>query len=57
MISHILFSIVGIKCIELGDGFTLADMLGREANAPFALEDGCQPISDTEFYGKFITAP
>ncbi len=39
-ISHILFSIGGIKGIEFGDGFALADMYGSEANDPFAIKDG-----------------
>ena len=39
-ISHILFSIGGIKGVEFGDGFALADVFGSEANDPFALEDG-----------------
>lgn len=37
MISHILFSIGGIKGIEFGDGFALADMLGSEANDAFRM--------------------
>lgn len=40
MISHILFSIGGIKGVEFGDGFALSDMLGSEANDAFCLEDG-----------------
>ena len=40
MISHILFSIGGIKGVEFGDGFALADMLGSEANDPFTVVDG-----------------
>ena len=40
VISHILFSIGGIKGVEFGDGFALADMLGSEANDSFAKEDG-----------------
>lgn len=40
MISHILFSIGGIKGVEFGEGFALADMLGSEANDPFILDDG-----------------
>ena len=39
-ISHILFSIGGIKGIEFGDGFALSDMYGSEANDPFAIKDG-----------------
>lgn len=40
MISHILFSIGGIKGVEFGDGFALADMFGSEANDPFTLVGG-----------------
>lgn len=36
-ISHILFSIGGIKGVEFGAGFALADMLGSEANDAFCL--------------------
>ena len=40
LISHILFSIGGIKGVEFGDGFALADMFGSEANDPFLVKDG-----------------
>ncbi len=40
VISHILFSIGGIKGIEFGAGFSFADMLGSEANDPFEIKDG-----------------
>ena len=40
LISHILFSIGGIKGVEFGDGFLLADMLGSEANDAFFMKDG-----------------
>lgn len=39
-ISHILFSVGGIKGVEFGDGFMLADMLGSEANDAFCMKDG-----------------
>ena len=38
-ISHILFSIGGIKGVEFGDGFALCDKYGSEANDPFAIKD------------------
>ena len=40
MISHILFSIGGIKGIEFGSGFGFADMLGSEANDQMTVKDG-----------------
>ena len=40
MISHILFSIGGIKGVEFGAGFSLADKLGSEANDPIYVADG-----------------
>ena len=38
-ISHLMFSIPGVKGIEFGDGFELAEMKGSEANDQFCLED------------------
>ena len=40
LLSHALFSLGGIKGIEFGDGFSLADMRGSEANDPFRMENG-----------------
>ena len=40
IISHILFSIGGIKGVEFGAGFSLADKYGSEANDPFYIEGG-----------------
>lgn len=39
-ISHILFSIPGIKGVEFGAGFKMADMFGSQANDAFAVKDG-----------------
>ncbi|MDO4547178.1 MAG: chorismate synthase [Clostridia bacterium] len=39
VISHMLFSIGGIKGIEFGRGFEFADMYGSEANDSFVMED------------------
>ena len=39
-LSHIMFSIPGIKGVEFGAGFKMADMLGSEANDPFTMVDG-----------------
>ena len=40
VISHILFSIGGIKGVEFGSGFSMSDMLGSEANDGFEMADG-----------------
>lgn len=40
VLSHALFSIGGIKGIEFGCGFALADMRGSEANDQFEVKDG-----------------
>jgi len=50
VISHILFSIGGIKGVEFGDGFRLADMLGSEANDPFTV-NGDNVITKTNRNG------
>lgn len=38
-ISHLVFSIPGIKGIEFGDGFALADMKGSDANDEYYIEN------------------
>jgi chorismate synthase len=40
VLSHALFSIPGVKGVEFGDGFVMADMRGSEANDPFRVRDG-----------------
>ena len=40
ILSHALFSIGGIKGVEFGAGFSIADMRGSEANDPFLYKDG-----------------
>ena len=40
VLSHGLFSIPGIKGVEFGDGFGMADLRGSMANDPFRVEDG-----------------
>lgn len=39
-LSHILFSVGGVKGVEFGSGFALADMKGSEANDAFCMKDG-----------------
>lgn len=40
LLSHALFSIPAVKGVSFGDGFSLADMRGSEANDAFAMRDG-----------------
>ena len=40
VLSHILFSVPGIKGVQFGKGFEMADMLGSEANDQFEIKDG-----------------
>ncbi len=40
ILSHALFSIPGIKGVEFGDGFALADKRGSTANDGFRIKDG-----------------
>ncbi len=40
LLSHALFSVGGVKGIEFGAGFSMADMKGSEANDPFRMENG-----------------
>ncbi len=40
LLSHGLFSIPGVKGVEFGAGFGIADMLGSEANDPLRIKDG-----------------
>ncbi len=40
MISHMLFSIGGVKGVEFGDGFGLSKMRGSEANDAFEMQNG-----------------
>ena len=49
-ISHILFSIPGIKGVEFGAGFKLSDMLGSEANDLF-FTDGTKTYTKTNNSG------
>ena len=40
MLSHALFAVPGIKGVEFGAGFAIADMTGKEANDAFYTENG-----------------
>ena len=40
LLSHMLFSIPGIKGVEFGMGFGFADLYGSEANDAFVIDDG-----------------
>ena len=40
VIAHAVFSVPGVKGIEFGDGFAVADKYGSEANDPFVFENG-----------------
>lgn len=50
VLSHALFSIGGIKGVEFGAGFSIADMRGSEANDPFLYKDG-RVITETNNNG------
>ena len=39
-LSHIVFSVPGVKGVEFGDGFAITKMRGSEANDPFEIADG-----------------
>lgn len=40
LLSHALFSLGGVKGVEFGSGFALADCMGSEANDPFRIREG-----------------
>lgn len=50
MLSHALFSIGGVKGVEFGAGFALADMKGSEANDAF-IYDGDRVVTKTNNNG------
>ncbi|MBR5931986.1 MAG: chorismate synthase [Lachnospiraceae bacterium] len=50
-LSHILFSIGGVKGVEFGSGFALADMKGSEANDPLRINDAGDVYTETNHNG------
>ncbi|MBQ9745151.1 MAG: chorismate synthase [Clostridia bacterium] len=50
VLSHALFGIGGVKGIEFGAGFAMADMRGSEANDSFTYKDG-QVVTETNNNG------
>ena len=40
VLAHILFSVPGIKGVEFGDGFAVADRLGSEVNDGYTIDNG-----------------
>ena len=53
IISHILFSVPAVKGIEFGDGFSLCDKKGSEANDPYRIKDG-KPHSPSHSNGGIL---
>ena len=50
-LSHILFSIGGVKGVEFGSGFALANMKGSEANDPLRIDDAGEVYTETNHNG------
>ena len=40
VLSHLLFSVGGVKGVEFGAGFSITKLLGSEANDPFTVANG-----------------
>lgn len=51
VLSHALFSIGGIKGVEFGAGFAIADMKGSEANDPFYYDANGRIVTATNHNG------
>lgn len=49
-ISHLLFSVPGVKGVEFGEGFGFASMRGSQANDAFRMADG-KVVTDTNHVG------
>ena len=50
-LSHILFSVGGVKGVEFGSGFALANMKGSEANDPLRINDAGEVYTETNHNG------
>ncbi len=50
VLSHALFSIGGVKGVEFGEGFAIADMRGSEANDAYYYKDG-RVLTETNHNG------
>lgn len=50
LISHAMFSIPGIKGVEFGDGFRMAELYGSEVNDSFRMRDG-KVVTETNHNG------
>ncbi|NLO97850.1 MAG: chorismate synthase [Peptococcaceae bacterium] len=49
-LAHLLFSIPGVKGVEFGDGFSLSQMKGSQANDSFRWQEG-RVVTDTNHCG------
>ncbi len=50
-LSHLLFSIPGVKGVEFGAGFSIAEMTGSTANDPFRYDETGRVITETNRSG------
>lgn len=50
LLSHVLFSIGGIKGVEFGDGFSMTNMKASDANDSFSVENG-RIVTETNHNG------
>ena len=51
VLSHLLFSVPGVKAVSFGDGFALARLRGSEANDAFALGAAGEVVTATNHAG------
>ena len=52
-LSHVLFSVPGIKGVEFGAGFAISDMRGSQANDEFCMENG-KVVTKTNHSGGIL---